>query len=126
MHNHVLRTYLTEPTGDKIEVKDGKYTANFAYRVPSAWDADKMTVVAFVSKYLPQVDADNVFDADIVNAQSAPLSGGQSNGISSVAVDAAAADGVYTLGGMRVDGGTKVKGIYIVRKGGVTREVIVK
>ena len=125
VHNHVLRAYLTEPTGDKMDIADGKYTARLTYTLPSAWVADNITAVAVVGKYLPEVDDNNVFDADITNAASVKVTAG-GTGIGNVKVEPSAADGVYTLNGMRVGGSVKAKGIYIVRTDGVARKVVVK
>lgn len=125
VHNHVLRTYLTEPTGDKVDIDGGKYTAHFTYTLPSAWVADNITAVAVVGKYMPQVDDTNVLDADISNAARVKVVA-DGTGIGGVKAAPAAADGVYTINGIRVDGTARAKGVYIIRKDGVARKVVVK
>ena len=103
VHNHVLRAYVTSPKGDRMDIADGKYSAHYTYTLPADWNADNMQVVALAVK----------------------LTGGTS-GISAVntANVASPADGIYTLDGTRVSNPSK--GLYIVRKGGVARKVVIK
>ena len=125
VHNHVLRAYVTSPKGDRMDIADGKYSARYTYTLPAAWNADNMQVVALAGKYMPTIDDSNVLDADITNACTVKLTGGTS-GISAVntANVASPADGIYTLDGTRVSNPSK--GLYIVRKGGVARKVVIK
>lgn len=129
VHNQVLRAYLTPATGDKMAVTDGKYSAVYSYTLPESWKAEDMQVVAVASKYLPEVTDGNVLDADITNAMSAPVQKG-SDAIDGVCADSAektdSADGIYTIGGMRLTGKTLQKGLYIVRKDGQTRKIMIK
>lgn len=125
VHNHVLRAYVTSPKGDRMDIADGKYSAHYTYTLPADWNADNMQVVALAGKYMPTIDDSNVLDADITNACTVKLTGGTS-GISAVntANVASPADGIYTLDGTRVSNPSK--GLYIVRKGGVARKVVIK
>lgn len=126
VHNHVLRAYITNPNGERMDVVDGKYSKSYTYIVPTKWNIDNMDVVATVGKYVPKVDDSNVLDVDITNAAIVKLTGGVS-GITNVKAGGAstAADGIYTINGTRVND-AKAKGIYIVRKDGVARKVVVK
>lgn len=126
VHNHVLRAYITNPNGERMDVVDGKYSKSYTYIVPTKWNIDNMDVVATVGKYAPKVDDSNVLDVDITNAAIVKLTGGVS-GITNVKAGGAstAADGIYTINGTRVND-AKAKGIYIVRKDGVARKVVVK
>ena len=126
VHNHVLRAYITNPNGERMDVVDGKYSKSYTYIVPTKWNIDNMDVVATVGKYAPKVDDSNVMDVDITNAAIVKLTGGVS-GITNVKAGGAstAADGIYTINGTRVND-AKAKGIYIVRKDGVARKVVVK
>ena len=125
-NNYVLRAYITNPNGERMDVVDGKYSKSYTYIVPTKWNIDNMEVVATVGKYVPNVDDSNVLDVDITNAAIVKLTGGVS-GITNVKAGGAstAADGIYTINGTRVND-AKAKGIYIVRKDGVARKVVVK
>ena len=126
VHNNVLRAYITDPKGDRMNVVGGKYSKRYTYTVPTQYNADNMIVLATVGKYASKIDASNVMDFDITNAATVKLTGGVS-GITYVKADgtSTAADGIYTINGTRVNNAT-AKGIYIVRKDGVARKVVVK
>lgn len=129
VHNQVLRAYLTPATGDRMTVSDGKYSAVYSYTLPESWKAEDMQVVAVASKYLPEVTDDNVLDADITNAMSVPVQKG-SDAISGVYAEsgetANSADGIYTIGGVRMTGKTLQKGLYVVRKDGQAHKIMIK
>ena len=127
-HNSVLRTYLTAATGDKMNIADGKYTANYSYTLPASWKADDMRVVAVLTKYLPSVTDDNVLEADVTNATSVKLTA-NTNGITTVETTgdkAYAADGIYTLGGVKLDGKNLASGVYVVIKQGKAHKIMLK
>ena len=72
-HDHVLRTYLTAPLGDKLTVSDGHYTAQYQLSLPDDWKAEDLSVIAFVTRAAETVTDDNVMSMDITNANSVSL-----------------------------------------------------
>ena len=128
VHNNVLRSYVTAPTGDELTVSAGGYEATYEYAVPETWNADNLKVVALLTRNLGDVSDANILDADIINAAEAKVSDG-TDGIQSVSMQtthSAAADGYYTLGGVKLSGEHLSKGIYIVRSNGLSRKIVVR
>ena len=124
VHNQVLRTYLTAPVGDKINIEGNKYSAHYSYTLPTDWKADDMKVVAFVTKAFDQVTTENMQMADVTNCNSVKLGG--ATAIDGVTVDEAqsAADDIYTLDGVKVSENAALKGIYIIRQNGKSHKVV--
>ena len=126
IHDAVLRAYLTRPQGDKLQVSGNHYTAHYPYPLPAACDSRNITVGAIVTKAFDEVNQGNMQMADITQCNSVKL--GLATGIQGVTADAApatnAADGIYTLSGMRVDSQRAQKGIFIVRQGGKSVKVV--
>lgn len=126
VHNQVLRSYLSAPVGDKITVDGNKYTAHYSCTLPAGWKDGDIKVVAFVTKALDKVTADNMQMADVTNCNSVKLGGTTAvNGVSAEAdsLDGNAADGIYTLDGMRIADGSAAKGIFIVRHNGKSYKI---
>ena len=49
VHNHVFRTSVNGTWGEAINVKEGEHAfATYSYTLPENWNADKVSVVAFV------------------------------------------------------------------------------
>lgn len=111
VHNQVLRTYMTAPTGDVITPSgDGSYTFSRTITLESGWQVGKMTVIALLTKAADSVTDDNVLDVDVSNCASLPLS--SATGIIAVTADtASSADAWYNLNGQRVT--PNGKGLYI-------------
>lgn len=128
VHNQVLRAYLTPATGDKMTIADGKYSATYSYTLPESWNAENMQVVAVASKYLTEVTDKNVLDADITNAMNVAVTSGADciDGIYADDANKGSDDGIYTIGGVKITGKTLEKGLYVVRKDGVTRKIMIK
>ncbi len=126
VHNQVLRTYLTTPTGDRIATDDGQFATRLTYTLPDGWKPEDLKAVALVSKYLPLVDDSNVLDADILNAASISVTAGGEAGIKALPEQEGntQADGIYSLNGIRTEG-RLTKGIYIVRKAGKSQKVVI-
>ena len=124
VHNQVLRAYLSEPVGDKITIEDNKYSKHYSFTLPAAWKSDDIKVVALVSQAFDKVTTDNMQMADVTNCNSVKLGGTTAiNGISADNYDAAA-DGVYTINGMRVEPSAATKGIFIIRHNGKSYKVV--
>lgn len=124
-HNQVLRAYLTAPVGDKINIEGNKYSAHYSYTLPADWKNDDIKVVAFVTKAFDQVTTANMQMADITNCNSVKL--GNTTAINGVATNdgmTEAADGIYTLDGVKVNESAAVKGIYIIRHNGKSHKVV--
>lgn len=126
IHDAVLRAYLTDPLGDKIQVNGNHYTAHYTYTLPAAYNSKNITVGAIVTKAFDEVNKGNMQMADITNCNSVKL--GLATGIQGVTTDAVsaegAADGIYTLSGMRVDSQRAQKGIFIIRHNGKSVKVV--
>ena len=73
MHDHVLRAYITSPTGDALTAKDDKYEANYQFTLNESWNPDNIKVVGLLTKKVDAVTTDNMYDMDIINANSASL-----------------------------------------------------
>ena len=125
VHNQVLRAYLTPAVGDKINIEGNKYSAHYSYTLPADWKTDDIKVVAFVTKAFDKVTTDNMQMADVTNCNSVKL--GNTTAIDGVAADEAqveAADGIYTLDGVKVSEDAALKGIYIIRHNGKSHKVV--
>ena len=126
VHNQVLRTYLSAPVGDKLNIEGNKYTANYSYTLPADWKDDDIKVVAFVTKAFDKVTTDNMQMADVTNCNSVKL--GKTTAVNGIAADMNscnnAADGVYTLDGLRIDESSAVNGIYVIRHNGKNYKVV--
>ena len=126
-HPNVLRTYLTAPTGDAVSIDGGQWSATCTTTLNANWNADNIAVVAFLTKYMPQVTSANMRDADIVDANSVLLSDVISQGIADAQLPTAATVQVYTLDGKRLPANATLPvGIYVVRQGDSSRKVVVK
>jgi hypothetical protein len=109
-HNQVLRGYMTQPTGDRIDISGDRYTFSRTLTLDSGWQADKLTVIALLTKYADTVTADNVLDMDVINCNSIALSAvmGMAPIRTEVSNDS---DTWYSLSGQRVK--PTGKGVFI-------------
>ena len=73
VHDYVLRGFMTSPTGDAIQVEDGRFSATHTTTLDAAWKPERMRVVALLTKKADQVTDDNVLDMDVLNANSLSL-----------------------------------------------------
>ncbi len=127
LHNQVLRSYLTEPTGDLIEVTDNSFTTERSLTLDADWKADKMTVIALLTKYADNVTDDNVLDMDVINCNTATVSATQ--GIHSISATIPTdSDIIYDMQGRPIAKGAwsmvksqLPKGLYIVNGKKVAR-----
>ncbi len=127
-HDNVLRDYITSANGERLDVVNGSFSANFKYVVPETCNASNLKVVALLTKWLPEVIESNVLDADVFNAAAVAVHA-DASGISSVSGDntsATLSDGVYTLSGVKIPEARMRNGVYVVRSGGKSHKVIVK
>ncbi len=74
IHNHVLRTFLTSPSGDALTAYQGSYEANYTFTIPADWNEKKLTVVALLTKQTEAATADNLLELDIINANRLSIS----------------------------------------------------
>lgn len=72
-HVKTVRAMLTEAMGDVVEVKKGKYSADYTYTVPAKWVAENCMIVAYITE-----DATTV--KPIINAEQTPLVAGTKGG----------------------------------------------
>lgn len=72
-HQHVLRGFMTPPTGTPVETVGDSYTVSCTAEVYQDWNPDNLQVVALLTKAADAVTDDNVFDMDVVNCASISL-----------------------------------------------------
>jgi hypothetical protein len=114
VHNQVLRHYLTAPIGDGIESVDDRYTANYETTLDEGWNAEKMTVVALLTKKVDAVTEENLTDVDVINCNSVALSEIIDLGVKSVGIGQRTVSGdCHLLDGRRVDSSSLKSGVYI-------------
>lgn len=123
VHNHVLRQYVTAPTGDKVTISGNRYTGHFTTTLSDAWKAEDMKLVAIITRYAPTVTDDNVMEMDVVGANDFDLSTIISTGISSITPDSSPegeGSEYFTLDGVRLESEPSTPGIYLLRQNGKT------
>lgn len=116
IHNDVMRTYVSDPRGTKIDASGDTYSKDFSITLDNVWKPENMRIVAYMSKVATDVNADNLKDYDIIQANSARIV--VPAGIGDV--EAAPAEGpatYYTLSGVQVagDASSLASGVYIKR-----------
>jgi len=69
IHNNVMRQALPGTTGTalKIDATENTYKNQFQYTIPADWNADKMSVVAFISRPVLYAYANSLNDDMYVN-----------------------------------------------------------
>lgn len=111
LHDHVLRTYLTSPIGDLVPATNNQYEMSYDATLDANWNADKITVVALLTKKVDAVTDNNILDMDIINTSTLTMS--EATGIVSLSIEARpSSNTIYTLDGRPV-GGVLKPGIYI-------------
>ena len=117
VHQHVLRGFVTPPTGAPVEVSGNRYTARHTIAIDPSWNVKEMTLVGFVTRTAEEVTDDNVLTMDVTNCNSLSLS--DLTGIHEVkAQEQSLQPEYFLLNGQRVNPGNLPKGIYIIRQGG--------
>lgn len=122
-HNSVLRKYVSSVAGDAISMTGNTYENDYVLDFNSAWKAENMRVVAFISRPLM---SGSLFDKFVTNTEMAALTVGDPAGIETAAN---AADGVFEVARYNVNG-TQIsapqKGINVVKmSNGEVRKVVV-
>ncbi|MBQ9356709.1 MAG: Omp28-related outer membrane protein [Prevotella sp.] len=123
-HNHVLRTFVTPPTGLSINTDGDSYSARFETTLNADWQTDNISVVALLTKAADEVTVDNVKDMDIVNATSISIAE-----INTLGIETVDADGITTVQSCYGSDGclhsVPVRGLNIIRhSNGTVRKVI--
>ena len=113
-HNHVLRAYITAPTGDKVETQGDTYSGSFSITLDEAWNPENLNLVGIVTRYAEAVTADNIKEMDVTNADAMSLKAVVS-GISELSNNAETSEPaeIYNLSGQRVNRG--YRGIVVVK-----------
>lgn len=129
VHQHVLRGYLTAPMGDGLTATDVDYMATHSMIIPEGWSLEQLTLVALLTKQVPQVTDDNARDVDVINAHTLALSS-LKNGDGLVTVPSnspAQSASFFSLDGKPVDRSSLHHGIYLLRQSdGHVRKMMVK
>ena len=123
VHNHVLRQYVTSPTGDEVTVSGNTFTGHFATTLSDEWKAEDLKLVAVVTRYATAVNDDNVMEMDVVGANDLDLSTIVSTGISNLIPDSSPegeGSKYFTLDGVRLESEPLQPGIYLFRQNGKT------
>ena len=113
VHDDVLRGYMTAATGDKLEPVDGHYTLERTLTLDAGWNADRLRIVALLTKYADAVTADNIYEMDVFNCNSIRVT--DATGVGATLNDKGQMRNdkdIYDLQGRRVTKPTK--GLYIV------------
>ncbi len=112
VHQHVLRTFITPPLGDAVDVSGLQYTAHHTITIDPAWNIQNMTLVAFITRSADAVNDDNVLQMDITNCNSLSLA--DLTSIKPIhTIDDATPSDYFTLDGRRLASPPTQKGIYI-------------
>lgn len=108
-HQHMARQCLTTTWGEGFEA-GGTISRHYEVVLPDGWNAENMSVVAFVSNYNPRSNA----DCRVMNAEEVKLTGAEGiiDGLQSPAA-AAAPPAVYNMQGQRMTDGPRLPGLYI-------------
>ena len=81
IHDHAMRKVLTDVWGDALTFNNREFASNtYEYVVPADFDADKMTIVAFLSTY----NKSQPNSCEVYNTASLALTGSQTSGIKMV------------------------------------------
>ncbi|MBR4389229.1 MAG: Omp28-related outer membrane protein [Prevotella sp.] len=127
VHNHVLRQYVTAPTGDKVTINGTTFSGHFSTTLSEEWKGEDLKLVAVVTRYAPTVTDDNVMEMDVVGANDFDLSTTVPTGITSLTPDPSPEGSEYfTLDGVRLNGEPSHSGIYLFRQNGKTKKVLIK
>lgn len=115
LHENVLRTYLTKPTGDAVSASANAFTARYTATLDSKWKPENMEVVVLVTKAADEVTDANVLDMDVIGANSMALE--QTVGIREHDAETTQkATEWYSLSGMRL--AQPARGLTIVKENG--------
>lgn len=108
-HQHIARQCLTTTWGEGFEA-GGTISRHYEVTLPDAWDADNMTVVAFVANYNARSNA----DCRVMNAEEVKLVGTE-DVVDSIQPTTAhgGPTAFYNLQGQRLTGEPQQPGIYI-------------
>lgn len=121
LHHDVLRAYVTSPIGDAITINDNKYEANYEFTLDAGWNPDNLEVIGLLTKKVDAVTEANLYDLDIINANSAAL--GVITGIETIQPAVAVkSTGCYTLDGRRIETEHLKPGLYVING----KKIIVK
>lgn len=121
LHHDVLRAYVTSPIGDAITTNDYKYEANYEFTLDAGWNPDNLEVIGLLTKKVDAVTEANLYDLDIINANSAAL--GVITGIETIQPAVAVkSTGCYTLDGRRIETEHLKPGLYVING----KKIIVK
>lgn len=126
VHPQVLRAYMTNALGDKLTVKDNRYSERLNIMLDNSWVPSEMKVVAFISRAAETVTDANVMDMDITNANSVMLNSLSTVGISSVNTATENHKTYYALDGSVLTSSNLRHGIYIVKdaNGRVYKQIV--
>lgn len=121
LHHDVLRAYVTSPIGDAITTNDNKYEANYEFTLDAGWNPDNLEIIGLLTKKVDAVTEANLYDLDIINANSAAL--GTITGIETIQPAVAVkSTGCYTLDGRRIETEHLKPGLYVING----KKIIVK
>lgn len=112
-HENVIRRRVTPLYGTKLEKNSGTYTMHFDQRISSKWNADNLSVVAFINRGL-----ENPSDRrQVINSGETQLTN-QATGISQAAHEGESrVVAIYNLAGVQQPLGVKpAKGVYLVKR----------
>lgn len=81
IHNNVVRNVLTNVWGDAVVYNNREFVSNtYEFVVPEEYDIDKMTIIAFLSKY----DSTQPNSCEIYNTAFTTVADAETNGIDNI------------------------------------------
>ena len=110
VHNNVFRQALPSVFGEELKINGTTYENAYSFTIPESWNADRLKIVAFVSRPLESGD---ITDMYVNNAEMVKLGESTATGINTLSTKAE--DGAaYDLSGRRISNTNGLqKGIYI-------------
>ncbi len=125
-HQHVLRQYITPPLGSPVNINGNQFTARHQTTLDASWDTDQMTLIGFLSRGAEAVSDDNVMEMDITNCTSLTLEGLTGIQTAKHGGNSTGETTCYTLDGRAIGPDTPQRGIYLLKKDGKCRKIVVK
>ena len=126
-HDNVMRAYLSAPMGDELQVSAGRYSVSYTSVIPAEWNVNNLKAVALITKFTTEANAGNLPELDVTNANSIFLKGIVPDGIKRTEANSPdTAAEYFTLDGRRIPISNLRQGVFIIRKGGQCRKIIIQ
>ena len=125
-HQHVLRKYITPALGAPVQVSGHQYTTRHTITLDDKWNIDNMTLIGFLSRGTNEVNDHNVMEMDITNCSSIPLKGITGIQLLENNIATGTQTEYYSIDGQKIEPNKVKTGIYILKKDGKCRKIVIK